>query len=129
MYTKCYSEWLESGNQDFTTSGSPETAPLEEMVRWVIHAWDSLSPSIMQDSFKACGLAYSLDQSEDHQILVFKERKCSVGKLDNFSKMMQDRIADVPDQFNVPEEMAVEEESVRDDIIVDVIGHDHDYQN
>ena len=45
---------------------------------------------------------------------------------------MQDRIADVTDQFNVPEEIAAEdeipeEESLRDDFIFDVIGHDHRY--
>ena len=41
--------------------------------------------------------------------------------------MMQDRIADVTDQFNMPQEIATEDEipegeRVRDDFIVDVIG-------
>ena len=106
MYTKCYDEWLENGKQDFTASGNPKAALLEEILRWVIHAWDSLSPSMIRDSFKAFGLTNNIDQSEDDQILVFKEGKCCSGKLDDFSKMMQDRIADVTDQFNVPEEIA-----------------------
>lgn len=100
VYTKCYDEWLESGKQDFTAGGNPKAAPLEEIVRWVIRAWDSLSPSLIRDSFKACGLTNNLDQSEDDQILVFKEGKCCAGKLDDFSKMMQDRTADDNDQFS-----------------------------
>ena len=68
-------------------------------------------------------------QSEDDQILVFKEKKCCAGKLDDFSKMMQDRITDVTDKFNEPEEIEAEdefpeEEIVSDHFIVDFIEHD-----
>ena len=94
VYTKCYDEWLESGKQDVTASGNPNAAPLEEVVRWVIRAWDSLPPSLIRNSCKACGLTNNLDQTEDDQILVFKEGKCCTGKLDDFSKMMHDRTAD-----------------------------------
>ena len=95
MYTKCYDEWLKNGKQDFTARGNQKAAPLQEIVRWVIRAFDSLSPSLIRDSFKACGLTKNFDQSEDDKILVFKEGKGCAGKLDDFSKMMQDGIADV----------------------------------
>ena len=87
---------------------------------------------MIRDSFKACGLTNNLDQSEDDQILVFKEGKCCAGKLDDFSKMMQDRIADVKDKFNVPgkivaEDGAPKEENLNDDVIVDVMRHNHSH--
>ena len=93
---------------------------------------------MIQDSFKASGLTNNSDQS-DHQILDFKEGKCFAGNLDDFSKVMQDCIADATDQFTVTNEIANEDEvpseesvnddleSVNDDFIVDVTGHDHGY--
>ena len=74
VYTKCYDEWLEGGNQDFTASGNRKAAPLAEIVRWVIHAWDNLSPRMIRHSFKSCELTNNLDQSEDDPNSGFQRR-------------------------------------------------------
>ena len=41
-YTKCYDEWFKDGKQEFTADGNPKSAPLVDIIAWIVTVWDNL---------------------------------------------------------------------------------------
>lgn len=72
-FTELYDEWLSEGIQEFTASGNLKAPSRRKMVEWVLKSWSTLSPELIKNSFKTCGLNLPVDGSEDHLIHCFKE--------------------------------------------------------
>lgn len=62
---KMYVEWMASGEHGLTPTGRIKRPPLETVCEWIVAAWDMVSPSIVEHSFKKTGLSNALDGTED----------------------------------------------------------------
>ena len=51
-FSKRYDTWFESGKQEYTAAGNPRSAPLEDLIEWIVKAWGSLSRETILNSFK-----------------------------------------------------------------------------
>ena len=84
-----YDDWMASGQQTETAGGNPRPPPLENVVEWIVAAWDALPADMIAKSFKACGLTNAQDGSEDDQIACMQEgRDCEAAR-----QLLRDRIA------------------------------------
>ena len=78
--TEFYDERLSKGIHEFTGMGNLEAPPRRRIVEWVLNSWSTLSPELIKNSFKTCGLNLPANGSEDHLIHCFKEgTPCATG--------------------------------------------------
>ena len=58
----------------------PLESSRKNIVQWILTAWARLSPEIIANSFKSCGLNLNTDGSDDGLIHCFKEKQpCEAG--------------------------------------------------
>ena len=58
-----------------------EPVPRKLVVEWVIKSWQAISSETLAKSMKLCGLALTIDGTQDDLILCFKKgKKCAAGK-------------------------------------------------
>lgn len=62
---KEYESWLWMDNHPLTPSGKIKKAPASKLAEWVSNAWNKISNSVVEDSFKKCCITNALDGSED----------------------------------------------------------------
>lgn len=60
-----YSEWMANSEHEYTPGGKIKKPTLNQMCEWILSAWRSISPAIVERSFKKTGISNSLDGSED----------------------------------------------------------------
>ena len=66
-------EWLSTnGINNLTDAGNLKSPPRHVIVKWILKAWEDLTPELISKSFKACALNILVDGSEDDNILCFK---------------------------------------------------------
>ena len=53
-----------------TAAGNPRDFPLEDVVAWVIQAWEAVTPETVKNSFKSCGI---VDGSDGDMIVCMQE--------------------------------------------------------
>ena len=70
--TRFHEDLMLSGTKEFTAGGNPRPPPVKTYLQWVSDAWDSLSPDLIKESFKACGITNSIDGSEGSFVRCFK---------------------------------------------------------
>lgn len=62
---KMYVEWMASGVLGLTCTCRIKGPPLQTVCKWILAAWDLVSPNIVKKSFKKTGLLNALDRTED----------------------------------------------------------------
>ena len=68
-----YDEWLSTdGINNLTDAGNLKSPPRHVIVKWILKAWEKLTPELISKSFKACALNILIDGSEDDTIHCFK---------------------------------------------------------
>ena len=116
-----YDEWLASGVHEYTEAGNMKAAPRRLVVTWILQAWSRLDKTLVQKSFKSCGLNLKTDGSEDDLIHCFKDAQpCASG-----SAVLKDQVqllkdADVLDKnpFQTSTtDSDVEEANIEDNLI------------
>ena len=58
-----YDEWMASRLQQYTEAGNLRPPSRKNIVQWILTAWARLSPEIITNSFKSCGLNLNTDGS------------------------------------------------------------------
>ena len=67
-----YDQWLANTKHEFTAAGNiMKAVPHQQVVEWVIKAWEEFSRDMIASTIKSCGLGLSIDGSEDHLISCF----------------------------------------------------------
>ena len=68
-----YDEWLSTdGINNLTDAGNLKSPPRHVIVKWILKAWEKLTPELISKSFKACASNILIDGSEDDTIHCFK---------------------------------------------------------
>ena len=68
-----YDEWLSTdGIKNLTGAGNLKSPPRRVIVKWILKAWEELTPELFSRSFKTCALNISFDGSEDDAIHCFQ---------------------------------------------------------
>ena len=76
-----YDDWLANGKHEYTDAGNMKPVPRRLIVEWVIKSWEDISNETLANSMKSCGLALSVDGSQDEQISCFKQgENCEAGR-------------------------------------------------
>ena len=63
-----WSDWICSDAVKTTKSGLPQRPDITLVSRWVKDAWDSIPTTMIQKSFRKCGISNALDGTEDDAI-------------------------------------------------------------
>ena len=61
-----YNDWMISNIHAFTPTGKIKRPSYSTVATWVKESWDEVDVSIIQNSFKCCGISTKLDSSEDN---------------------------------------------------------------
>ena len=77
-----YDKWLpEEGINQCAAAGNLKPPPRRTIVKWILKAWEQISPETIKTSFKSCALNLAIDGAEDEKIHCFKEgQPCHKGK-------------------------------------------------
>ena len=71
--TRFHEDWMADGSGiELTRGGNPRPPPMAIYLQWVVDAWDGLSPDLIRNSFKSCGITNKADGTEDDLIHCFK---------------------------------------------------------
>ena len=75
-------KWLaEEAINQCTAVGNLKPPPRRTIVKWILKAWEQISPETIKTSFKSCALNLAIDGAEDEKIHSFKEgQPCHKGK-------------------------------------------------
>jgi hypothetical protein len=60
-----YTQWMAMGEHEFTPMGKIKRPDVEQLCEWIREAWASISPVLIENSFKKCGISNELDGMED----------------------------------------------------------------
>ena len=60
-----YSKWMANSKHEYTPGSKIKRSTLNQMREWVLSACRSISPAIVERSFKKTDISNSLDSSED----------------------------------------------------------------
>src|SRR6266542_3780049 len=61
-----YNDWMISNIHAFTPTGKIKRPSYSTVATWVKESWDEVDVSIIQNSFKCCGISTKLDSSKDN---------------------------------------------------------------
>jgi hypothetical protein len=53
------------GDHEFMPTGKIKRPDVEQLCEWIREAWARISPTLMEKSFKKCGISNKLDGMED----------------------------------------------------------------
>ena len=67
-----YHNWLRDGKKSYTAAGNLRAPPIEEYLKWIVEAWENITPDLIQKSFKCCGISTHVDGCENDIINFFK---------------------------------------------------------
>ena len=111
-----YDEWMEAGQGTLTAAGNPRAPPLEDVVAWVMQAWEAITPETIKKSFKSCGITDVTDGSEDDMIVCMQEgRDCAAGRQRLADKLANGSVPVLAVDDSADEMEEEEEEMVSDD--------------
>ena len=77
-----YDKWsVEEGINQCTAAGNLKSPPRRSIVKWILKAWEQISPDTIKTSFKLCALNLATEGAEDEKTHCFKEgQPCHKGK-------------------------------------------------
>ena len=106
-----YDKWLAEGINQWTAAGNLKPPPRHTIVKWILKAWEQISPETIKTSFKSCALNLAIDRAEDEKIHCFKEgQPCHKGKeiLESQLSILTEKDIDPFFQIDVNESDVVE---------------------
>jgi len=65
---KNYNEWMSESLRELTPAGRIKRPSYETVVNWVNISWNAIDISLIQRSFKCCGISNKRDGTEDDLI-------------------------------------------------------------
>ncbi|KAH7722482.1 pogo transposable element with KRAB domain-like protein [Aphelenchoides avenae] len=105
---RSYDAWMAGDAREVTAGGNPKAPDMQVYLKWVVNAWNSLPPELIEQSFKTCGLTNALDGSEDDQIHCFKPTGPVPEELEMLKQKRQEAAAD--DLAQLVEEIDLEQD-------------------
>ncbi|KAI1694956.1 hypothetical protein DdX_19832 [Ditylenchus destructor] len=63
---------LNGERREWTTGGNPRASAMNVYLEWICESWSAVTPEMVKDSFKVCGVTSVQDGSEDENIHCFK---------------------------------------------------------
>ena len=77
-----HDKWLaEEGISQCTAAGNLKPPPRRAIVKWILKAWEQISPETIKTSFKSCELNLEIDGADYEKIHCFIEgQPCHKGK-------------------------------------------------
>lgn len=76
-----YNAWMAVRAHSFTAAGNMHGPSHQEIIKWVLEAWENLDRELIICSFRSCALTVAPDRSEDDQTHCLKEgQPCRVGQ-------------------------------------------------
>jgi hypothetical protein len=60
-----YTWWMAAGEREFMPTGKIKWPDVEQLCEWIREAWASILPTLIEKSFKNCGISNKLDGTED----------------------------------------------------------------
>jgi hypothetical protein len=60
-----YTQWMAAGEYEFTPTGRIKQPNVEQLCEWIRETWASISPTLIEKSFKKCSISKKLDDMED----------------------------------------------------------------
>ena len=79
--TEKYNAWMAVRAHSFTAAGNMRGPSHQEIIKWVLEAWENLDRGLIICSFRSCALTVAPDRSEDDQTHCLKEgQPCHVGQ-------------------------------------------------
>ena len=71
--TRFHEDWMADGSGiEMTRGGNPRPPHMATYLQWVVDAWDGLSPELIRNLFKSCGITNKADGTKDDLIHCFK---------------------------------------------------------
>ena len=79
--TEKYNAWMAVRAHSFTAAGNMRAPFHQEIIKWVLEAWENLDRELIICSFRSCALTVAPDRSEGDQTHCLKEgQPCRVGQ-------------------------------------------------
>jgi hypothetical protein len=72
---KNYNDWMSESVKELTPAGRIKRPSYETVVNWVNRSWDAIDVSLIQQSFKCCGISNKRDGTEDDWIFDYERLK------------------------------------------------------
>lgn len=85
-----YHRWMASDDHTFTAQGNMRAPSKEQLVQWVVEAWEEIPQDLILRAMKASGITNAEDGSEDHMIHCFKEEEPASAGRQILSQRRQD---------------------------------------
>jgi hypothetical protein len=63
---------MDEAIKEYTPAGKIKRPSYSLVANWVKEAWDNIDPTMIQRSFKCCGISTEVDGSEDNHIFDFE---------------------------------------------------------
>lgn len=110
-----YDEWMFNGPVDKTKFGNSRPPSKAPLLRWIKHAWDSISPDMIRKSCKKCGITCALDGTEDDLFQISDSEEDAAGAAaDEFEGFSQAEL-DITNEIYQNVECVLSEESCGSD--------------
>src|SRR6266542_3072444 len=129
-----YNDWMISNIHAFTPTGKIKRPSYSTVATWVKELWDEVDVSIIQNSFKCCGIFTKLDSSEDNCLFNYQ---CLLNQVnvDDDEVIEDPNPEEYPEKtnyendWNIEEEINEEGEQEIEEEINDNEKEDYDYVN
>ena len=69
---KYYNNWMSESVRELTPAGRIKRPSYETVVDWVNRSWNAIDTSLIQRSFKCCGISNKRDGTEDDWIFDYR---------------------------------------------------------
>ena len=69
---KNYNEWMSESLKELTPAGRIKRPSYETVVDWINRSWNTIDISLIQRSFKCCGISNKQDGTEDDWIFNYE---------------------------------------------------------
>src|SRR5437763_10103229 len=69
---KYYNNWMSESVRELTPAGRIKRPSYETVVNWVNRSWNAIDTSLIQRSFKCCGISNKRDGTEDDWIFDYR---------------------------------------------------------
>jgi hypothetical protein len=90
---KNYNDWMSESVKELTPAGRIKRPSYETVVDWVSRSWNAIDISLIQRSFKCCGISNKRDGTEDNLIFDY-ERLGQVKSSDEIEILDDDKNGD-----------------------------------
>lgn len=105
-----YNEWMAESVKELTPAGKIKRPSYETVVDWVKMSWNAVDTSLIQRSFKCCGISNNRDGSEDGLIFDY-DRLGRSGSGDNEIDVLADKENNMPQEADIEDDIEYDYEN------------------